>query len=357
VTPRSGGREPAGEREQTADDVHSTGAAALEAIGSATTLAELEQVRSTFLGRGDGRLSIHLRGIGRIADPEARRQVGQTVKAVHERVEAALDARAATLRREEAARTGALEALDLSRPAPPLAVGRLSPVTRAAREIERIFALLGYSVVAGPEVEYDRYNFTLVNEPPGHPARDLQDTFYIDDTRLLRSHTSPVQIRSMILHGAPQKVIVPGKAFRRDYDATHMPMFHQVEGLCIDRGVAVSDLKGTLEYFARSMFGPDRAIRILPDYFPFTEPSLQVQISCMGCGGEGCSLCKHSGWLEILGSGMVHPQVLRNGGIDPERFTGFAFGMGIERVAMLAYGIQDMRLLYENDIRFLRPVR
>jgi phenylalanyl-tRNA synthetase alpha chain len=222
--------------------------------------------------------------------------------------------------------------------------------------MRRIFAQLGYAVVSGPEVEYDRYNFTLVNQPPGHPARDSQDTFYIDDARLLRTHTSPVQIRSMILHGAPQRVIVPGKAFRRDYDASHMPMFHQVEGLCIDEGIAVSDLKGTLEYFAYSFFGSESRLQWRPHHFPFTEPSLELELSCVACGGGGCALCKHSGWLELLGCGMVHPAVLRNGGVDAERYTGFAFGMGIERAAMLAYGVQDMRLLYRNDVRFLRPV-
>ncbi|HZU76635.1 MAG TPA: phenylalanine--tRNA ligase subunit alpha [Dehalococcoidia bacterium] len=340
-----------------AGDVHGAGAEALEAVSAARTPAELDSVRNQYLGRGDGVLTVFRRGLGAIPDPEARRQAGLTINAVIDRVTGALEERRAALAREEEARAGAREALDLTAPPAPLRRGWFNPVTLAGREIARIFAHLGYTVVEGPEVEYDRYNFTLVNEPPGHPARDTQDTFYIDDTRLLRSHTSPVQIRSMILRGAPQRVIVPGRVFRRDYDATHMPMFHQVEGLCIDEDIAISDLKGTLLYFARSMFGADREIRILPDYFPFTEPSLQMQVSCMGCGGEGCGLCKHSGWLEILGSGMVHPQVLRNGGIDPERYTGFAFGMGIDRVAMLAYGVQDMRLLYENDVRFLEPRR
>jgi phenylalanyl-tRNA synthetase alpha chain len=247
------------------------------------------------------------------------------------------------------------EALDLTRPAPPLRRGRLSPVTLAAREIRRIFGQLGFEAVDGPEVEYDRYNFTLVNQPPGHPARDSQDTFYIDDSRLLRTHTSPVQIRSMLIRGAPQRVIVPGKTYRRDHDATHMPMFHQVEGLYIDEGIAVSDLKGTLEFFARSLFGAKSALQWRPHHFPFTEPSLELELACVVCHGSGCSVCKYSGWLELLGSGMVHPQVLRNGGVDPERFSGFAFGMGIERAAMLAWGIPDMRLLYDNDVRFLVP--
>jgi phenylalanyl-tRNA synthetase alpha chain len=219
--------------------------------------------------------------------------------------------------------------------------------------VRRIFAQLGYIAVAGPEVEYDRYNFTLVNMPPGHHSRDTQDTFFIDDDRLLRTHTSPVQVRSMLIRGAPQRVIVPGKAFRRDYDATHFPMFFQVEGMCIDEGIALSDLKGTLEFFARSTFGVDRAIRLRPHHFEFTEPSVELDVSCAVCGGEGCRLCKGSGWLEVLGAGMIHPSVLRNGGVDPARYSGFAFGMGVERIAMLSYGIEDGRLLYENDIRFV----
>jgi phenylalanyl-tRNA synthetase alpha chain len=338
------------------DDLHRIAGSALDAVAAAGDLVALEAVRTRYLGRGDGELSRLRRGIGATPDPEARRQLGQTVNALIERVEEALQERRTVLEAVQTAVRAEAEALDLTWPPPRLRRGELSPVTRAAREITRIFAQLGYTVASGPEVEYDRYNFTLVNQPPGHPARDAHDTFYIDDARLLRTHTSPVQIRSMIERGAPQQVIVPGKAYRRDYDATHMPMFHQVEGLCIDEGIAVSDLKGTLEFFARSMFGPDRAIQLRPHHFPFTEPSIEVEVSCMGCAGEGCPLCKHSGWLEILGSGMVHPDVLRNGGIDPGHYTGFAFGMGIERVAMLAYGIQDMRLLYENDMRFLRPV-
>jgi phenylalanyl-tRNA synthetase alpha chain len=339
------------------DDLHRIVASAIDEASAAADLISLDEVKSRYLGRGDGLLSAQRRGIGRIPDPDARRQLGQTINEVIERVSEKIDERRRELTAKELASSEEAEALDVTWPPPPLRRGELNPITRAAREINRIFAQLGYTVVSGPEVEYDRYNFTLVNQPPGHPARDVQDTFYIDDARLLRTHTSPVQIRSMIERGAPQRVIVPGKTFRRDYDATHMPMFHQVEGLCIDEGIAVSDLKGTLEFFAKSMFGLERAIQMRPHHFPFTEPSLEVEVSCMGCEGEGCPVCKHTGWLEILGSGMVHPDVLRNGGIDPERYTGFAFGMGIERVAMLAYGIQDMRQLYENDIRFLHPVR
>ncbi len=336
-------------------DVHRVAAEALEAIAAAQDLVALDSVRARYLGRGDGELTAFRRGLGTIADADGRRQMGQMVNELVERVTDAADERQRAI--DVAARTRRFETegLDLTRPAPPLRRGRLNPVTVAAMEMRRIFGQLGFWAVDGPEVEYDRYNFTLVNQPPGHPARDTQDTFYIDDSRLLRTHTSPVQIRSMLIRGAPQRVIVPGKAFRRDHDATHLPMFHQVEGLCIDEGIAVSDLKGTLEFFARSFFGPESALQWRPHHFPFTEPSLELELACVVCGGAGCSLCGYSGWLELLGSGMVHPQVLRNGGIDPDRYSGFAFGMGIERAAMLAWGIPDMRLLYDNDVRFLRP--
>ena len=341
---------------QPGDDAHAVTAQALDEVVAATDLRHLDEVRARYLGRGDGLLTVLKRRVGGMTDPAARAQLGKTLNELSARVEEALAERQAALSAAVASERRQSEVVDLTRPAPPLRRGYLHPTTRCARDIRRIFAHLGYTAVGGPEVEYDRYNFTLVNQPPGHPARDVQDTFYIDDARLLRTHTSPVQIRSMILHGAPQRVIVPGKAYRRDYDATHFPMFHQVEGLCVDRDITVADLKGTLEFFARSMFGPERAIRLRPHHFRFTEPSLEVDVSCMVCGGDGCRTCKGSGWIEILGSGMVHPDVLRNGGVDPDRFTGFAFGMGIERIAQLAYGIEDGRLLYENDLRFIRQM-
>jgi phenylalanyl-tRNA synthetase alpha chain len=332
-------------------DVHALGARAHDDIAAATDAAALEAVRARYLGRGDGLLTVVRKGIGAIADVDARRAMGQTVNAVVERVTEALAERRAALAVES--KGSATEAIDLTWPPPPLRRGHLHPVSRVFREVRRIFAQLGYIAVAGPELEYDRYNFTLVNMPPGHHSRDTQDTFFIDDDRLLRTHTSPVQIRSMLIRGAPQRVIVPGKAFRRDYDATHFPMFFQVEGMCIDEGIALSDLKGTLEFFARSTFGVDRAIRLRPHHFEFTEPSVELDVSCAVCGGEGCRLCKGSGWLEVLGGGMIHPNVLRNGGVDPTRYSGFAFGMGVERIAMLLYGIEDGRLLYENDVRFV----
>jgi phenylalanyl-tRNA synthetase alpha chain len=222
-------------------------------------------------------------------------------------------------------------------------------------EIVAIFAGLGFSVAEGPEIESDYHNFEALNIPRDHPARDMQDTLYVGESTLLRTHTSPVQIRAMLAQKPPLRVIVPGKVYRRDVaDATHSPMFHQVEGLAVDRAITMADLKGTLELFAREMFGPRSRIRFRPSFFPFTEPSAEVDVLCFVCGGAGCRLCKQGGWLEILGSGMVHPQVLRNVGYDPEEVTGWAFGMGIERIAMLKYGIDDLRLFFENDLRFLR---
>jgi phenylalanyl-tRNA synthetase alpha chain len=331
-------------------DVHALGARALDEITAASDARVLDEIRARYLGRGDGLLTVVRKGIGAVADVEARRAMGQTVNAVVERVTEAIEERRASLR---GAGGTASDAIDLTWPPPPLRRGHLHPVSRVFRDVRRIFSQLGYIAVAGPEVEYDRYNFTLVNMPPGHHSRDTQDTFFIDEDRLLRTHTSPVQIRSMLIRGAPQRVIVPGKAYRRDYDATHFPMFFQVEGMCIDEGIALCDLKGTLEFFARSTFGIDRAIRLRPHHFEFTEPSVELDVSCAVCGGEGCRLCKGSGWLEVLGAGMIHPSVLRNGGVDPSRYSGFAFGMGVERIAMLSYGIEDGRLLYENDVRFV----
>lgn len=340
--------------DDAAGDVHDVLGRALEALSTASSPAAVDAVQARYLGRGDGELTLLRRRIGSIANPEAKRQYGQTVNEAWQRIEDEVAGRRAALERERRAAAEAADALDLTWPPPPLRRGHLHPVTRMSREIRRVFTQLGYLVVSGPEVEYDRYNFTLVNMPPGHPARDTQDTFYIDEARLLRTQTSPVQIRAMLALGVPLRVIVPGKVFRRDNDPTHSPVFHQVEGLLVDEGVTVGDLKGTLEYLVRSIFGPERAIRLRPHHFPYTEPSLEVDVSCMVCGGDGCRTCRHSGWIEVLGSGMVHPNVLSNAGVDPGRYSGFAFGFGIERAAQLAYGIDDVRLLYENDVRLVR---
>ena len=307
-------------------DVHAVGARALDEIAAAPDARAVDEIRARYLGRGDGLLTVVRKSIGSITDPEARRALGQTVNAVVERVTEAVEERRAAL---SAAGGDAGEAIDLTWPPPPLRRGPpppgqpgvqgRAPHLRPAR--------------LHPRVRTRRWSTTATTSPsstcrPGHHSRDTQDTFFIDDDRVLRTHTSPVQIRSMLIRGAPQRVIVPGKAYRRDYDATHFPMFFQVEGMCIDEGIALSDLKGTLEFFARSTFGADRAIRLRPHHFEFTEPSVELDVSCAVCGGEGCRLCKGSGWLEVLGAGMIHPDVLRNGGVDPERYSGFAFGIG-----------------------------
>ena len=339
---------------EVSDDIHSTAAAALDELNAAPDLATLDQIKARYLGRGDGLLTVHRKRIGQVGDADAKRQLGQTINELVSRVEEATGERRAVLAIAADSSRLVDEAMDLTRPAPRLRRGHLHPVTRCLREIRRIFGQLGYATVAGPEVEYDKYNFTLVNMPPGHPSRGTQDTFFIDDVRVLRTHTSPVQIRSMIAMGAPLRVIIPGKAFRRDYDATHFPMFHQVEGLCVDEDISLGDLKGTLEYFARSLFGPERAVRLRPHHFRFTEPSIELDVSCMVCGGEGCRTCRGSGWIEGLGGGMVHPAVLRNAGVDTDRYNGFAFGIGVDRFSQLLYGIDDGRQLFENDVRFLR---
>jgi phenylalanyl-tRNA synthetase alpha chain len=265
-------------------------------------------------------------------------------------LEERLDAARARERRQQRER----ERPDLTLPGRRPPRGALHPLTHVRDDIIAVFASLGFSVAEGPEIETDYYNFEALNLPPDHPARDMQDTFYFSADTLLRTHTSPVQIRVMQAQPPPVRIVVPGTVYRRDADITHSPMFHQVEGLAVDAHVSMADLKGTLELFARQMFGAGSRIRFRPSFFPFTEPSAEVDVRCFACRGDGCRLCKQSGWLEILGSGMVHPHVLRNVGYDPEAVTGWAFGMGIERVAMLRYGIDDIRLFFDNDLRFLK---
>jgi phenylalanyl-tRNA synthetase alpha chain len=338
-------------------------------IGAAPDEKALEALRVRFLGK-KGELSQVLRGMGQLA-AEERPRVGEVVNRVRDEVEGLL---ADGKRRLEAK---ALEAelsgapIDVTLPGRRLLPrGHRHPITRATEEITAIFARLGYEVASGPEIELDWYNFEALNIPADHPARDMQDTFYVDESTLragakagsvlLRTHTSPVQIRSMLRKGAPPiRIICPGRVYRSDYDQTHSPMFHQVEGLCVGEGITFADLKGTLAAFARAYFGPGTKTRFRPSYFPFVEPGAEVDVSCSICGGTGrkdgrrCGTCKETGWLEVLGSGTVHPKVLENGGIDPKRYTGFAFGMGVERLGMLRYGIDDLRLYFENDLRFL----
>jgi phenylalanyl-tRNA synthetase alpha chain len=326
---------------------------ARDAVAAARSAAELEQVRVRFLGR-QGVLTQLLRSLGGLA-PEERPLVGAAANEAKRALEALLEERLARALDAERSVKRARERLDLTLPGRRPPRGALHPLTRVHDEIVAIFAGLGFSVVEGPEIETDSYNFEALNIPRDHPARDMQDTFYVSESTLLRTHTSPVQVRTMLAQKPPVRIIVPGKVFRRDVaDASHSPMFHQVEGLAVDRDITMGDLKGTLELFAREMFGPTSRIRFRPSFFPFTEPSAEVDVLCFVCHGEGCRLCKQGGWLEILGSGMVHPRVLENVGYDPEAVTGWAFGMGIERIAMLKYGIDDLRLFFDNDLRFLR---
>lgn len=324
---------------------------AMAAVAAARGLEELNALRQQYLGR-KGELTLALRSLGELP-PAERPLVGERLNKLRAALEEALGAREAALAEEaEAARLDA-ERIDVLLPGRRPRLGYPHPLNVVREEIERIFLGMGFTIAEGPEVETDYYNFEALNVPPDHPARDMQDTFYLSSTLVLRTQTSPVQARYMqSVCPAPVRIIAPGRVYRSDApDASHSPMFHQVEGLVVDEGITFADLKGTLAAFARAMYGPERRISFRPSYFPFTEPSAEVYVSCF-CEG-GCRVCKNTGWLEILGSGSVHPNVLRMSGYDPERYTGFAFGMGIERIAMLKYGIEDMRLLFENDLRFL----
>ena len=293
----------------------------------------------------------------KLNDPEDRPKVGQMVNDVRAQLESKLEEARVTLAKKAREEQLKKEVIDVTLPAKKNKVGHSHPNTIAREEVERIFIGMGYEVIEGPEVEYDEYNFEKLNIPKGHPARDEQDTFYVNDNILLRSQTSPVQVRTMEKGKLPIRMISPGRVFRSDeVDATHSPSFHQIEGLVIDKNITFADLKGTLAEFAREMFGPETKVKFRPHHFPFTEPSAEVDVSCFKCGGKGCRFCKGSGWIEILGCGMVHPHVLEMCNIDPEEYTGFAFGVGLERIALLKYEIDDMRLLYENDIRFLKQV-
>ena len=340
-------------------EIRAEAEAAITAAGSA---AELEQLRIQYLGR-KAELTTMLRSIKDLP-PEQRGPVGKGGNEVKQALEAQLEQRVSALDAAELDERLRCDAIDVTLPGdPPQRSGHLHLITETRREIEDVFVGLGFSVAEGPEVEFDYYNFTALNHPPGHPARMLQDTFYFSDDVLLRTHTSPMQIRAMEQQEPPIYVIVPGKVYRRDHDATHTPMFHQIEGLAIDEDITLGDLQGVLLEFVRAIFGAEREIRLRPHYFPFTEPSVEVDVSCFKCSGKGylgdgshCNLCKGSGWIEILGSGMVDPNVLgfvKDNGYDPAKVQGFAFGMGIERIAMLRHGVPDLRLFFDNDVRFL----
>ena len=326
---------------------------ALTAIKAATDQQALQDVRVKYLGK-KGEVTALLKGLGKLS-PEERPKMGAFVNAVREALESELDKIKSSM--ETAAMNARLEEekIDITLPGRAPKTGHIHPLTTVNEMIEDFFMKMGYTVEEGPEIEQDHFNFECLNLPKDHPARDMQDSFYITENFLLRTHTSPVQARTMQRHepNSPIRMIAPGKVYRWDYDATHSPVFHQVEGLIIDEHITFADLKGTIETFLRHMFGDDTKVRFRTSFFPFTEPSAEVDISCVMCGGEGCRVCSHTGWLEILGCGMVHPRVLELNGYDPNKVKGFAFGMGVERIAMLLYGIGDLRLFFEDDIRFL----
>lgn len=323
-------------------------AEAMEEIASVSGLEELEQFRVKYLGR-KGIVTRILRGMGKLP-VEERPVVGREANRLKALISKAVEAKAAELKKKPISE----EFFDITLPGRRPPIGRKHPLTQVTEEIIDIFYGMGFSVAEGPEVELDYYNFEALNIPEGHPARDMHDTFYVDDKVVLRTHTSPVQIRVMERQRPPVRIISPGRCFRKDApDATHSPVFHQVEGLYVDRGVTFGDLKGVITGFAQQMFGPKMGIRFRPSYFPFTEPSAEYDFMCLMCEGRGCRVCKGIGWLEISGAGMVDPAVFEFVGYDPEEFSGYAFGMGVERIAMLKYGIDDMRMFFENDLRFL----
>lgn len=326
---------------------------AFKQIQNSDALEKLNEVRVAFLGK-KGELTAVLKSMKDVA-PEDKPMVGQLVNDTRQAIETLLEETKSKL--EKAALEVKLqnEGIDVTLPAKKKSLGHRHPNTIALEEVERIFIGMGYEVVEGPEIEYNYYNFDALNIPDNHPAKDEQDTFYINSNMVLRTATSPVQVRVMEKGQLPIRMIAPGRVFRSDeVDATHSPSFHQIEGLVIDKNITFADLKGTLAEFAKELFGPETKVKFRPHYFPFTEPSAELDVSCYKCGGKGCRFCKGEGWIEILGCGMVHPNVLRMSGIDPEEYTGFAFGMGLERIALLKYEIDDMRLLYENDYRFLK---
>ncbi len=325
---------------------------ALQAASVITTEVEMQQVRARYLGR-KGEITMVMKGMGQLSSEE-RPLVGALANEVKDRLEEAFDVRQDALRQELMQQNLASERLDVTLPGRKLGRGYKHPITKVTEEIVAIFAALGFGVVEGPEIEKDFYNFEALNIPKDHPARDMQDTFYVSEEVVLRTHTSPVQIRTMLKQKPPLRVIAPGTVYRRDSDVTHSPMFHQIEGFLVDRKVTFGDLKGILTTFITEFFGQNVDVRFRPSFFPFTEPSAEVDIQCVICGGSGCRVCGQTGWLEILGSGMIDPEVFKSVDYDPVVYSGFAFGMGIERIAMLKYGVNDLRLFFENDLRFLK---
>jgi phenylalanyl-tRNA synthetase alpha chain len=325
---------------------------ALDEVAASTSLAALDEVRVRWLGK-KGLLTEQLKSLGALPAAE-RPQAGARINAAKQEVETALQAAQESLARQAVEAELAAGRLDMTLPGRGESRGAVHPVTRARLRIETLFRNAGFEVASGPEIEDDFHNFEALNIPADHPARAMHDTFYFPDGRLLRTHTSPVQIRELSKGRLPLAMIMPGRVYRCDYDMTHSPMFHQVEGLVVDENVSFANLKATLQQFLQAFFEKDLRMRLRPSYFPFTEPSAEVDMSCVFCDGAGCRVCKHTGWLEIAGCGMVHPNVFKATGIDSERYTGYAFGMGIERLAMLRYGVSDLRLFFESDLRFLR---
>ncbi|MDI6729309.1 MAG: phenylalanine--tRNA ligase subunit alpha [Thermodesulfovibrionales bacterium] len=324
----------------------------LEELKSVKNLADLANIKVKYLGK-KGIITSELKSLSKVP-PEERPLYGKKINEIKQFIETELDLQESRLKQEELKKQLLSESLDITLNGKFIPFGKEHPINKVLSEVTDIFVKMGFSVEEGPEVELDYYNFEALNIPKDHPARDMQDTFYISDDIVLRTHTSPVQVRVMEKRKPPVRFIAPGKVYRCDADITHTPMFHQVEGLMVDRGITFSNLKGVLVAFLHQMFGADTPVRFRPSFFPFTEPSAEVDIGCILCNGTGCRVCKGSGWLEILGAGMVNPRVFEHVGYDPEEYSGFAFGMGIERIAMLKYSIDDIRLFFENDIRFLR---
>ena len=322
-------------------------------LKSATNAKSLLELRDKYLGRRRGLIKVELNKLGDLP-PEKRPAAGQLLNQLRRRVQTRLEECLAAAQSRQQAQQLSHQTLDVTLPGLPHLSGHLHPIRRLQREMEEIFVSMGFKVVAGPEIESEYYNFEALNLPKGHPARDAQDTFYLTSDLVLRTHTSPVQVREMETQRPPIRIVAPGRVFRRDaVDATHSPIFHQMEVLVVDEGIHFGNLKGTLEVFFRALFDAETQIRLRPSFFPFVEPGAEVDISCIFCSGDGCRICKQSGWIEILGAGMVHPKVFEMVGYDPERFTGFAWGMGIDRLAILRYQVDDMRLFFENDLRFL----
>jgi phenylalanyl-tRNA synthetase alpha chain len=324
---------------------------ALAAVEEASNAQALDEIRVKYLGK-KGDITAQLKSLGQLS-AEERPAAGARINEVKEAVSNAINERKAYLDQNALAEKLSAEKIDVTAPGRRQTTGGLHPVTMTLRRMESFFTNIGYDIATGPEIEDDYHNFEALNIPSHHPARAMHDTFYFDATTLLRTHTSPVQVRTMESSEPPIRIVCPGRVYRCDSDLTHSPMFHQMEGLMIDEKVSFADLKGTIEEFLRVFFEKELPVRFRPSYFPFTEPSAEVDIECVMCGGDGCRVCSHTGWLEVLGCGMVHPNVLRSSGVDPDKFQGFAFGMGVERMAMLRYGVNDLRLFFDNDLKFL----